>query len=70
MSTLRLARPFAALRLTRLPALLAGFGTLVRSRQSLARLDDHLLRDIGVTRDEAVAEASRAPWDAPSHWKH
>ena len=69
MPTLRLARPLAALGLSRLPSRLLGLATLARSRHSLARLDDHLLRDIGVTRDQAMAEASRAPWDAPSHWK-
>jgi uncharacterized protein YjiS (DUF1127 family) len=69
MSTLRLARPRAALRFFGLPAILARLAGLARSRKGLARLDDHLLRDIGVTRDEAMAEASRTPWDAPLHWK-
>ncbi|MES2914445.1 MAG: DUF1127 domain-containing protein [Pseudomonadota bacterium] len=69
MPTLRLARPLAALRLSGLPFRIARLATLARTRMGLARLDDHLLRDIGVTRDQAVAEASRTPWDAPSHWK-
>ena len=69
MFTLRLVRPLTALRLSRLPATLLGLVAMARSRQSLARLDDHLLRDIGLTRDQARAEAKRAPWDAPSHWK-
>lgn len=42
---------------------------LSKSRQRLARLDDHLLRDIGLTRPEAEAEAARTPWDAPPHWR-
>jgi uncharacterized protein YjiS (DUF1127 family) len=42
----------------------------VHSRQALRRLDDHLLRDIGLTRHEAEKEASRAPWDVPSHWRN
>jgi uncharacterized protein YjiS (DUF1127 family) len=42
---------------------------LVQSRRALQRLDEHLLRDIGLTRHEAETEASRAPWDAPSHWR-
>lgn len=41
---------------------------LVRSRRDLASLDDHLLRDIGISRDEATTEARRAPWDAPDTW--
>jgi uncharacterized protein YjiS (DUF1127 family) len=73
MSTLRLilplARPLAALRLSRLRALIAGRIALARSRRGLRRLDDHLLRDIGLTRQEAEAEATRAVWDAPSHWR-
>jgi uncharacterized protein YjiS (DUF1127 family) len=39
-----------------------------RSRHRLGELDDHLLRDIGLTRDQARQEADRASWDAPSHW--
>lgn len=34
-----------------------------RQRQALARLDDKALFDIGLTREEALLEASRAPWD-------
>jgi uncharacterized protein YjiS (DUF1127 family) len=39
-----------------------------RSRGRLAELDDHLLRDIGLTRGQAAAESERASWDAPDHW--
>ena len=52
-----------------LPARLLALSTLARSRKGLMRLDDHLLRDIGMTAEEARAEASRPVWDAPSHWK-
>ena len=69
MTTFRLSRPLAALRLSGLPLRLARLATLSRSRHGLARLDDHLLQDIGLTRSEAMVEANRAPWDAPSHWK-
>lgn len=41
---------------------------LRRSRLRLAELDDHLLRDIGLTRGEASLEAERVSWDAPAHW--
>lgn len=33
-----------------------------RQRRALAMLDDHLLRDIGVTREQVLAEARRPPW--------
>ena len=42
---------------------------LARSRRALATLDDHLLRDIGLTREEAEAEARRDLWDVPLHWR-
>jgi len=41
---------------------------LRRTRRRLAELDDHLLRDIGVSRAEALTEANRKGWDAPDHW--
>jgi uncharacterized protein YjiS (DUF1127 family) len=34
----------------------------IRQRQALARLDDRLLRDIGVTRDQAKAESRKPFW--------
>jgi uncharacterized protein YjiS (DUF1127 family) len=42
---------------------------LRRSRRSLTMLDDHLLRDIGLTRDQAQAEADRAAWDVAPRWR-
>lgn len=47
---------------------LALFRALHRQRARLAQLDDHLLRDIGLSRAEALQEASRPAWDAPDHW--
>ncbi|WP_075220777.1 DUF1127 domain-containing protein [Acuticoccus yangtzensis] len=34
-------------------------------RRHLEQLDDHMLRDIGVSAAEARAEAGRAAWDVP-----
>ncbi len=33
-----------------------------RQRRDLARLDDHLLKDIGVTREQAAREAAKPFW--------
>jgi uncharacterized protein YjiS (DUF1127 family) len=41
---------------------------LHRQRQHLAALDDALLNDIGLTREDARREASRSVWDAPRHF--
>lgn len=42
---------------------------LARQRRHLRDLPDHLLKDIGLTREAARAEAERRFWDAPTHWK-
>jgi uncharacterized protein YjiS (DUF1127 family) len=42
---------------------------VARSRRALLRLDDHCLRDIGLTRHEAESESARALWDPPLHWR-
>jgi len=60
----RLARP--ARRFSLIPAVLHHLA-LRRSRAALLRLDDHLLRDIGLTRDEAAREALQGSWGAPPH---
>lgn len=41
-----------------------------RQRRALAALDAHSLRDLGLTRDQALAEAARPVWDVPPHWRH
>jgi len=40
-----------------------------RQRMALARLDAAALDDIGITSDEACAEASRPAWDIPQRWE-
>lgn len=37
---------------------------MLRTRAQLEALDDRLLRDIGVSRAEALREAGKAPWQA------
>ncbi len=65
--TTRLTRTaFAPFRLT--ARLFSGLA-LRRHRVRLSQLDDALLRDIGLTREQALAEAKRPFWDAASHWR-
>jgi uncharacterized protein YjiS (DUF1127 family) len=43
--------------------------SLRKQRRALARLTMSQLNDIGITRAQAIREASRASWDAPHYWK-
>lgn len=54
--------PLAVLR--RGVALLALWHWRARSRGQLARLDDRMLRDMGIRREDARAEASKPFWIA------
>lgn len=51
---------------------LLAWSALSRSRRGLGALDDHLLRDVGLTREQARDESARPSWetvwDAPAHW--
>jgi len=49
-------------------ARLTEWAALRRQRARLADLPDHLLDDIGVSREEALREASGRAWSAPTHW--
>ncbi len=40
-----------------------------KQRNSLAKLDDGRLTDIGLSRAEADREAARSFWDVPNHWR-
>lgn len=42
---------------------LADMMRAIETRRRLAQMDDRMLKDIGVTRAEALQEAGRAPWD-------
>ena len=53
--------PFAAVALKVVVAI-AKWEAHARTRTHLKHLDDHLLRDIGVTRDAANTEAARSFW--------
>lgn len=69
---------FASHRTTRTHAAHVNAGSLLArlrlaftaraQRRALARFDARMLRDIGVTRAQAEAEASRPLWDVPVNW--
>lgn len=42
---------------------------LARQRRQLAALDQHMLCDIGVTQEQAIAESRKLPWNSPNHWQ-
>ncbi|MGE4043297.1 MAG: DUF1127 domain-containing protein [Acetobacteraceae bacterium] len=48
---------------TRALATLAVMLRTARTRAPLREMEPHMLADIGITRSEALAEASRAPWE-------
>ena len=51
--------------ISRLTAMIA----VARQRRALRNLDDHLLRDIGVSQRAADREADRSLWDVPANWR-
>lgn len=64
-----LNRPHLPARRQTLVARLAVLMSTYRQRQHLETLPDHLLNDIGLTREQAHQEASRSVWDAPKDWR-
>ncbi|OLS50757.1 DUF1127 domain-containing protein [Rhodovulum sulfidophilum] len=42
--------------------------SVMRQRRQLVELDDRQLRDIGLTAEQARAEARRSAWDVPQSW--
>ncbi|WP_333827463.1 DUF1127 domain-containing protein [Pararhodobacter sp.] len=69
MTTLATTRPMTSARATGLFSRLRKAAALARQRHALAALDDTMLRDIGLTREQALHEAGRPFWDAPRHWR-
>jgi uncharacterized protein YjiS (DUF1127 family) len=55
-------RSTARQALARLRAALLAWHERVRQRRALGELSDHLLRDIGVSRADALCEATRPFW--------
>ncbi len=42
---------------------------VARQRQQLSQLDSDQLKDIGISRSDAITESSREFWDIPEHLK-
>lgn len=51
----------------RTAALVENWLSISRQRRALARLDDRMLRDIGVSRASANRESNRPFWDLPDY---
>lgn len=68
-STLAVARVQTSRPLGDLVARLRSAVTLRTQRQHLLSLDDARLCDIGLTREQAMAEAARPLWDVPHGWR-
>lgn len=54
--------PLLAVVAVRFASLVVSWEMRRRTRLHLVNLDDHLLRDVGLTRDEAKIEAARMFW--------
>ncbi len=50
-------------------AKLGGLLAFWRSRKALSDLDETLLADVGLSRDDVRHEMHRSPWDVPSNWR-
>ena len=51
------------------PKTLLDMFAVARQRRALLRLDDAALRDMGLTREQALLEAGRPAWDLPASWR-
>ncbi|PJE34807.1 hypothetical protein CVM52_20375 [Pseudooceanicola lipolyticus] len=67
--TLTFARLLPRIGLTASIHALAERHAVWRQRQALKQLDSAALRDLGLTREQAEAEARRGFWDAPVNWR-
>ncbi|GAA6192013.1 DUF1127 domain-containing protein [Phaeobacter sp. NW0010-22] len=68
MTLMTANRPCAPSRFSLLRVLTSAHGTW-RQRQTLRALDADALKDIGISKSEAQAEAKRPLWDAPETWR-
>lgn len=69
MSTFTLSRPAAAVSGKGFLETLVAMSTTYRQRAKLARLDTHLLQDIGISSSDAAFEAAKPVWNVPVQWK-
>ncbi len=69
MTTYTNTLPFARTPKFNILGLLGQVVALHTQRKSLAKLDDRALCDLGLTRQEALHEATRPVWDVPVTWR-
>lgn len=69
MAFFEMALPTQSRRSGGLFAFAARAAAVSRQRAALRRLDDQALFDLGLSRAEADAEASRPFWDVPQTWR-
>ncbi len=43
--------------------------SLWKSRRALTKMDEYMLRDIGLTPEKASVESKRGFWDVPCNWR-
>ena len=68
MTILTTARPAVSYTTPSMLTAILRMFALRRQRGALSRMDADQLRDIGVSRTEAQAEALRPMWDVPTNW--
>ncbi|WP_166418406.1 DUF1127 domain-containing protein [Cochlodiniinecator piscidefendens] len=51
-------------------AMLRNWRELSRQRNALLKLDSTQLNDVGIQTEEALKEANKPFWDAPTYWHH
>ena len=69
MTTISIATFWPVLRKLHLVPPIESWRKARRQRAALLRLDERLLKDIGLSRDIAKIEGHHPFWDVPPHWR-
>lgn len=60
---------FALPSIRSLVKMISKMNSVRRQRRELAELDMDQLEDLGIRREDAIAESRRFSWDVPFHWR-